>query len=80
MDLNPGDSVYYSNNYALGFLIERFALRDSGRIMWRYALRSPISMANLADCRVSLREISEENLLSAIDEGRLIYYVGRGSS
>ena len=70
--LKVGDCVYYEPNRAFGVLLERLVL-DSGKVMWRHALRSP-PRSDLEDIKVSVQTSPESSFVGAISKGRLNYY------
>ena len=71
VNLQPGDTVYYPPNSALGFLVERKTDGDSAT--WVYALRSP-PRGDLMNIMVSLRTSPEDSFLEKIDRGEMEYY------
>ena len=74
-NLQPGDSLYFEEHLALGFLLEKFKT-PNGDTQWSYALRSP-PRSNVRDFRVSIRTVCEDKILEKIRQGRLIHYAGR---
>ena len=74
MKLEPGDSVYYEPNLAMGFLISSSS--DGIETTWTYALRSP-PRDDLANFLVSIQTKEEKVFIDAIKAGRLILYKGK---
>ncbi len=73
VSLNPGDSVYFSENYALGFLLERYYCPREYEYFWKYALRSP-PRSDLTNFMVSIRSTKESMLVDSINSGRFEHY------
>jgi hypothetical protein len=76
IDLEPGDLVYYSPNLALGLLINRF-IDEDGQPVWNYILRSP-RRSDLEHHLVSTRQVGEDQIIAAIDNGRFVLHKAKG--
>lgn len=80
MKLQPGDSIYYEVNLALGFLLERHEVYDDSveeyRWQWKYILRSP-PRSDLTNVLWSHQVGWEEDFIEAISNGRFTFHEGR---
>ena len=78
LELNSGDIVYYSPNFALGLLISKHTTAD-GRQVWDYLLRSP-TRSNLNYHYISKQQVDEHQLIANIENGRFKHYeIGKQS-
>ena len=72
LELNSGDIVYYSPNFALGLLLDKHTTAD-GLQVWNYLLRSP-TRSDLNYHYISKQQVEEHKLIANIKNGRFEYY------